>query len=177
MPLSKEEEKKFQEIKHYIRKEDTKISDENKRFGAKLNDESFKEIDIDDYFKNDYTIGKKIADEVARVGGSWAFVISFVIVLTVWMGVNVSTFFGIHFDPYPFILLNLALSCVSALQAPIIMMSQNRQAEQDAIARDNDFKTNKKASAEIELVHSKLDHQDRKMNAIIKLIELNLHIK
>lgn len=177
MALSKEEQEKFQAIKHFIKKQDTKISDENKRFGAKLNDERFKEVDLDEYFKNDYTFGKKLADKVAKVGGSWGFVISFGVILAVWMLVNVLHICGVNFDPYPFILLNLFLSCVSAIQAPIIMMSQNRQAEQDAIARDNDAKTNKKTEAEIELVHSKLDHQDKKLNAIVKILELIVNKK
>src|SRR5437870_3692690 len=94
------------------------------------------------------TFGQRIADKVASFGGSWPFIIIFGAVMTVWMSVNIVQL--AHFDPYPFILLNLALSTVAALQAPIIMMSQNRQASKDKLLAENDYQVNLKAEMEIE---------------------------
>jgi uncharacterized membrane protein len=96
------------------------------------------------------TFGQKIADRVAAFGGSWPFIIIFASIMTVWMSVNVITLANLnHFDPYPFILLNLALSTVAALQAPIIMMSQNRQSTKDKLLAENDYQVNLKAEMEI----------------------------
>jgi uncharacterized membrane protein len=94
------------------------------------------------------TFGQRIADKVAKFGGSWPFIIIFGAVMTVWMGVNIARV--AHFDPYPFILLNLALSTVAAIQAPIIMMSQNRQSSKDKLLAENDYQVNLKAEMEIE---------------------------
>lgn len=172
MPLSKEEQEKINAIKHNIKKQNTKLVDEEKRFGNLIKSERFQEVDVEKYALEHYTFGNRLADKVAKVGGSWGFVISFVVVLVVWMTINVAQLFGLHFDPYPFILLNLFLSCISAVQAPIIMMSQNRQADQDKLDRDNDAKTNKKAELELKLLHSKLDHQGIIQQDTVKLLEL-----
>jgi uncharacterized membrane protein len=94
------------------------------------------------------TFGQRIADRVAAFGGSWPFIILFGSLMTVWMGTNIARL--AHFDPYPFILLNLALSTVAALQAPIIMMSQNRQSSKDKLLAENDYQVNLKAEMEIE---------------------------
>jgi len=94
------------------------------------------------------TFGQRIADRVARFGGSWPFIGLFSLVMFVWMGINIIRV--ANFDPYPFILLNLALSTIAAIQAPIIMMSQNRQATKDKLLAENDYKVNLKAEIEIE---------------------------
>jgi len=101
--------------------------------------------------------GQKISDKVAKFGGSWAFIISFFAILIVWIIYNVTAPKGDNFDPYPFILMNLILSCIAALQAPIIMMSQNRQEEKDRKRSENDYLINLKAELEIRLLHQKLD--------------------
>ncbi len=103
------------------------------------------------------TKGQKISDKVARFGGSWAFIISFFVILIVWIVFNCVVPKGANFDPYPFILLNLILSCTAALQAPIIMMSQNRQEEKDRIRGENDYLINLKAELEIRALHQKID--------------------
>ncbi|MBO8441291.1 MAG: DUF1003 domain-containing protein [Firmicutes bacterium] len=103
------------------------------------------------------TKGQKVADIIAKFGGSWGFIISFCIFLFIWMTINTLHIFGIHFDPYPFILLNLFLSCLAAIQAPIIMMSQNRQAERDRFDAENDYKTNMKSEMEIRNLHKKIN--------------------
>lgn len=103
-------------------------------------------------------LGQKVADKVADFGGSWTFIISFVVFISVWIGSNVFIFMNKGFDPYPFILLNLILSCVAALQAPVIMMSQNRQEEKDRNRAKKDFMINLKSELEIRLIHDKIDH-------------------
>lgn len=103
------------------------------------------------------TRGQSISDKVARFGGSWLFIISFFIVLTIWIIYNVTAPKLDAFDPYPFILMNLILSCIAALQAPIIMMSQNRQEEKDRKRSENDYLINLKAELEIRSLNQKLD--------------------
>lgn len=103
------------------------------------------------------TKGQKISDKVARFGGSWVFIIWFLIVLTFWIIYNSAASGKAAFDPYPFILMNLILSCIAALQAPIIMMSQNRQEEKDRMRGENDYLINLKAEMEIRKLHLKMD--------------------
>ncbi|WP_333809680.1 DUF1003 domain-containing protein [Flavobacterium sp.] len=116
------------------------------------------------------TFGQKVADSVAAFGGSWTFIITFFIFITLWIGSNVFIFTHSEFDPYPFILLNLILSCIAALQAPIIMMSQNRQEEKDRERSKKDFMINLKSELEIRMLHEKLDHLI--MNQQQELIEI-----
>ena len=104
------------------------------------------------------SLGQKVADKVADFGGSWTFIISFVIFISIWIVSNVYIFLNKGFDPYPFILLNLILSCVAALQAPVIMMSQNRQEEKDRNRAKKDYMINLKSELEIRLIHDKIDH-------------------
>ncbi|GLK73798.1 DUF1003 domain-containing protein [Ancylobacter dichloromethanicus] len=103
------------------------------------------------------SFGQRAADVIAAFGGSWTFIISFVVFINLWMAVNVAGLMG-AFDPYPFILLNLVLSCVAALQAPVIMMSQKRQEEKDRQRSENDYRVNLKAELEIRHLHEKIDH-------------------
>lgn len=105
------------------------------------------------------TFGQRVADRVAEFGGSWTFILSFFGVLVLWIGINTIALLGAHFDPYPFILLNLVLSCLAALQAPVIMMSQNRQEEKDRQRAANDYLVNLKAECEIRNLHDKMDFQ------------------
>ncbi|MBB4803260.1 putative membrane protein [Flavobacterium nitrogenifigens] len=103
-------------------------------------------------------LGQRVADKVADFGGSWTFIISFVVFITIWISSNVYIFLNKGFDPYPFILLNLILSCVAALQAPVIMMSQNRQEEKDRNRAKKDYMINLKSELEIRMIHDKIDH-------------------
>lgn len=105
------------------------------------------------------SFGERVADKVASFGGSWTFILSFLAVLIIWMGINVVGVFAQPFDPYPFILLNLVLSCLAALQAPVIMMSQKRQEEKDRLRAENDYMINLRAELEIRQLHEKIDHQ------------------
>lgn len=133
---------------------DNEMSDQLKKEMAR---DTYVITNINDTVYSKRTTGQRLADNVAKFGGSWGFIITFTIILVVWMTINVIHLFGVHFDPYPFILLNLFLSCVAAIQAPIIMMSQNRQAERDRVDSENDYKTNMKSEMEIRILHQKLD--------------------
>ena len=108
--------------------------------------------------QSELTLGQRIADHVAEFGGSWTFILSFFGFLTIWIIANVFFLRSRTFDPYPFILLNLILSCIAALQAPVIMMSQNRQEQKDRERSKKDFMINMKAELEIRILHEKLDH-------------------
>ena len=103
------------------------------------------------------TRGQRISDKVARFGGSWAFIILFGVVLFVWVLFNTMAAQSDVFDPYPFILMNLILSCIAALQAPVIMMSQNRKEEKDRQRAENDYLVNLKAELEVRNLHRKID--------------------
>ena len=118
-----------------------------------------------------YTLGQKAADTIAKFAGSWAFIFSFTAVLILWMIVNVLLAAN-AFDPYPFILLNLVLSCVAAIQAPLIMMSQNRQEEKDRRRAENDYKVNLKTEIMIEDLYDKVNIILAKQNAIEKYLNL-----
>ena len=104
------------------------------------------------------TFGQKLADKVAAFGGSWTFIITFFSFILVWISINIWFLTSKPFDPFPFILLNLILSCLAAIQAPIIMMSQNRQEQKDRIRGEHDYKINLKAELEIKLLGEKIDH-------------------
>ena len=123
------------------------------------------------------TLGQRVADKVASFGGSWTFIISFVFFLILWICVNAFILLHRAYDPYPFILLNLILSCIAALQAPVIMMSQNRQEEIDRKRAKNDYMINLKSELEIRMLHEKIDHlilhQEQSLLEIQKAIEKN----
>ncbi|MCZ2223165.1 MAG: DUF1003 domain-containing protein [Chitinophagales bacterium] len=104
------------------------------------------------------TYSQRLADKIATFGGSWTFILSFLGLLILWIGLNVWVLAQKAFDPYPFILLNLILSCIAAIQAPIIMMSQNRVEQKDRIRAEHDYKINLKAELEIKLLNEKIDH-------------------
>ena len=113
---------------------------------------------IQDEIESTLTLGQKIADRVAAFGGSWTFIITFFSFIIIWMSINIWFIAAKPFDPYPFILLNLILSCLAAIQAPIIMMSQNRQEQKDRQRGEHDYKINLKAELEIKLLSEKIDH-------------------
>ena len=116
------------------------------------------------------SFGQKAADKLAEFAGSWGFVISFMIILIIWITANMRLL-SMPFDPYPFILLNLVLSCVSALQAPLIMMSQNRQEQKDRERNEMEYKINLKSEIIVEDMHYKLDAIISNQRTIIKLID------
>jgi uncharacterized membrane protein len=111
------------------------------------------------------TLGERVADQVASFGGSWTFISIFAAIMLVWVVLNTAAFFARHFDPYPYILLNLFLSMIAAIQAPVIMMSQNRQAAKDRLQADQDYQVNLKAELEVAHLHRKLDHLYERLEA------------
>ena len=114
--------------------------------------------DLEEELTKDITPGQRVADKIASFGGSWTFIGFFFLFLLLWMSVNIFLLLKKQFDPYPFILLNLILSCLAAIQAPVIMMSQNRKEEKDRKRSQNDYKVNLKAELEIKLLNEKIDH-------------------
>lgn len=113
---------------------------------------------IEPELEENLTTAQRLADHLAEFGGSWTFIFFFFFFILVWMSVNIIALNKHAWDPYPFILLNLILSCIAAIQAPIIMMSQNRQEQKDRLRSEHDFKINLKAELEIKLLHEKIDH-------------------
>ena len=140
-------------------KSDTKRNRKiNRKLTRALKNDDYAITDVNQALKQRLTFGQKVSDAVAHFGGSWGFIFVFVGFLLAWMIINGMALFGIHFDPYPYILLNLALSCISAIQAPIIMMSQNRSADHDRLSAENDYHVNLKSEHELRILHAKLDH-------------------
>ena len=135
---------------------------------AKLKNESIRDMmskkqkerifNVQEELDSQITFGQRLADQVAHFGGTWTFIISFMIFMALWMIFNVMNPFGLAFDKYPFILLNLSLSTLAAIQAPLIMMSQNRASEYDRLQAKNDYDVNKISEEGIRLLHTKLDH-------------------
>ena len=119
-----------------------------------------------------YTLGQRAADAIAKFAGSWAFIFSFTGVLLLWMVVN-TILAADAFDPFPFILLNLVLSCVAAIQAPLIMMSQNRQEEKDRRRAENDYKVNLKTEIMIEDIHGKMNRILARQAILMKLMKID----
>ncbi|MCL5987130.1 MAG: DUF1003 domain-containing protein [Actinobacteria bacterium] len=117
--------------------------------------------------KERLTFGERAADGFAKFAGSWVFIFGFIIVFLLWIAINSILLVIKPFDPYPFILLNLVLSCLAAIQAPVIMMSQNREAKRDRIRADHDYEINLKAEKEIEELHRKIDQ------LIVEIIRLS----
>ncbi|MHA8111393.1 DUF1003 domain-containing protein [Lactobacillaceae bacterium Melli_B4] len=144
-------------VNQLIRDDEHRNQKIDRKLTRTLRDDDYKIKDINDALNSSETFGQRVADQVARFGGSWGFILAFVIFLLTWMAINVFHILGAHFDPYPFILLNLALSCISAIQAPIIMMSQNRSTHRDRLDADNDYHVNLKSESELRILHAKLD--------------------
>lgn len=154
------------ELNHYRRLYLTSLILQEKGELAKMDKDVLEAIknnsilteNIQDEIESDLTLGQKLADRVAAFGGSWTFIFTFFVFMVVWMIINIWLLASKAFDPFPFILLNLILSCIAAIQAPIIMMSQNRQEQKDRMRGEHDYKINLKAELEIKLLSEKIDH-------------------
>ena len=114
--------------------------------------------DIESDYAEQWNLGERLADRIATFGGSWTFLICFSIFIAIWIAVNSLVLYWRPVDPFPYILLNLLLSCLAAIQAPVIMMSQNRQETKDRLRARNDYQVNLKAELEIRQLHEKIDH-------------------
>ncbi len=128
-------------------------------------------------FEQELTFGEHLSDRIASFGGSWTFIMMFGVVLLVWIIINTIVLATRAFDPYPFILMNLILSCLAALQAPVIMMSQNRTEARDRARAENDYKVNLKAELEIRHLHEKIDHLLRKQyNRLFEIQQIQIEL-
>lgn len=173
--LTKEDYISLDELNQYRRLYLTRLVEQEKGELAKIDhdvmeairDNSILSENIQYTMDSELTFGQRLADSITSFGGSWVFIISFFAFLFFWILLNVVFLVNQAFDPYPFILLNLILSCVAAIQAPIIMMSQNRQEQKDRQRAEHDYKINLKAELEIKLLGEKIDHllveQNRKL--------------
>ena len=133
--------------------------------------------DISKQFERKLTFGERLSDHIAEFGGSWKFLITFGAVLLIWIAINGVILVTHAFDPYPFILLNLILSCLAAVQAPIIMMSQNRAEARDRLRAENDYKVNLKAELEIRHLHEKIDHLLRRQyNRLFEIQQIQIEL-
>jgi len=143
----------------------------------KLTDYEIVSVDIDKQFEGELTFGERVSDKIAEFGGSWKFIFIFISVLVVWIGINSYILLSRPFDPYPFILLNLILSCIAAIQAPVIMMSQNRQEARDRKRAEADYKINLKSEIELRQLHQKVDHLlTQQWERMVEIQELQLEV-
>jgi uncharacterized membrane protein len=176
--FSKEHYISIDELNHFRRLYITSLTSTLPGEGDELQKEVYAAIQnnslvsqsMEDELQEELTIGQQLADRIAQFGGSWVFIISFFLFIACWIITNLWILAGNAYDPYPFILLNLILSCLAAIQAPIIMMSQNRQEQKDRLRAEHDYKINLKAELEIKLLHEKMDqlivNQNKKLMEI-----------
>lgn len=134
-------------------------------------------VNVNNDFQSQFTFGEKLSDKIASFGGSWKFIILFGSTLVVWITINSYVLLSRPYDPYPFILLNLILSCLAAIQAPIIMMSQNRQELRDRKRGEEDYKINLKSELELRQLHQKVDHLlIQQWERMVEIQELQLEL-
>jgi uncharacterized membrane protein len=164
-------------VEQLLERERGEISELERQVVESLAREETVARDVETAWQGNRTFGERVSDFVADFGGSWKFIISFFAVLLLWIGFNVWVVTQAVFDPYPFILLNLVLSCLAAIQAPIIMMSQKRQEAKDRLRSENDYRVNLKAELEIRHLHEKLDHLiNRQWERLAEIQQIQLEI-
>jgi uncharacterized membrane protein len=164
-------------VKEVLEDEIGELSALDQEVVASLERHEILSADISSQFERKLTFGERLSDQIAEFGGSWKFLISFGAVLVIWIAINGVILVTRAFDPYPFILLNLILSCLAAVQAPIIMMSQNRAEARDRLRADNDYKVNLKAELEIRHLHEKLDHLLRRQyNRLFEIQQIQIEL-
>jgi len=145
-------------VKNILQQEKGELSVPEKQVVESLEERELLSRNVNTEFDKGLKYGERMADRLSDIAGSWKFIIGFAFVLVIWIILNTVILLSHSFDPYPFILLNLVLSCLAAIQAPIILMSQNRQEAKDRLQAENDYKTNLKAELEIRHLHNKIDH-------------------
>ena len=154
------------EIVKMLLKKDINITDEEDLINMLINEPI--SVDTDKESDLNRSFGDYLADKITEIAGSWPFIIGLIIFLLLWIILNI--FILTNADPYPFILLNLLLSCIAALQAPIIMMSQNREAKKDRLRSSNDYKTDLKSELMLEDLHNKMSQIIKNQNKIINIL-------
>lgn len=145
-------------VEETLKQEKGELSAIERQVVKSLKEQELVAQNINSTFERQLTLGERTADQVASFGGSWKFIFTFGCILVVWIFINGVLFAGKAFDPFPFILLNLILSCLAAIQAPFIMMSQNRQEAKDRLRSEYDYRVNLKAELEIRHLNEKIDH-------------------
>ena len=154
------------EILKMLLKKDINVTDEEDLINMLINEPI--SVDTDKESDLNRSFGDYLADKITEIAGSWPFIIGLIIFLLLWIILNI--FILTNADPYPFILLNLLLSCIAALQAPIIMMSQNREAKKDRLRSSNDYKTDLKSELMLEDLHNKMSQIIKNQNKIINIL-------
>ncbi len=157
-------------VRREMEKERGELSVLEKDVVQSIHDNELVADDLNEQFDKQLTVGERVSDKVASFGGSWKFIILFFCVMAVWIVANSVYFLWHPWDPYPFILFNLILSMLAAIQAPIIMMSQNRQEDRDRLRAENDYKVNLKAEIEIRVLSEKMDQLLH--NQWVRLLEI-----
>ena len=157
-------------VKNVLETEKGELSNLENQVMKSLEEHEILSKNINEEFDQKLTVGERLADKMATGAGSWKFIIGFTIILIIWIAINSIILIQKPFDPYPFILLNLVLSCIAAIQAPIILMSQNREEAKDRLRSEHDYRVNLKAELEIRHLHEKIDHL--LMNQWQRLLEI-----
>jgi uncharacterized membrane protein len=164
-------------IKEVLEEEIGELSALDQEVVESLHQHEILSSDIERQFEKKLTFGERLSDRIAEFGGSWKFLIMFGAVLFGWIILNAVFLLDRGFDPYPFILLNLILSCLAAVQAPVIMMSQNRAEARDRLRGENDYKINLKAELEIRHLHEKIDHLlSRQYNRLFEIQQIQIEL-
>ena len=145
-------------VKNILESEKGEISNVEEQVLKSLKEHELLSKNVNTEFDQQLSVGERLADRLTKYAGSWSFIIIFGAIVIVWIAINSYVLLSRPFDPYPFILLNLVLSCVAAMQAPIILMSQNREGAKDRLRAEYDYRVNLKAELEIRHLHEKLDH-------------------
>jgi len=168
---------RYDYVRSLIETERGELSDLEKAVVESLASHEILSMHVDQEYDSTLTFGQRLSDKIASFGGSWRFIIIFFLILVFWIAVNSLIWAFRPFDPYPFILLNLILSCLAAIQAPIIMMSQNRQEAKDRLRASHDYQINLKAELEIRQLHQKLDHLlSRQWERLVEIQEVQIEL-
>jgi len=168
---------RYDYVRSLVEAERGELSDLEKAVVESLASHEILSMHVDHEYESKLAFGQRLSDKIASFGGSWRFIIIFSGILALWISVNSFLLAFKPFDPYPFILLNLILSCLAAIQAPIIMMSQNRQEAKDRLRASHDYQINLKAELEIRQLHQKLDHLlSRQWERLVEIQEVQLEL-
>jgi len=168
---------RYEYVRSLVEAERGELSDLDKEVLESISRNEILSTHVDQAFEAQLTFGQRLSDRLAQFGGSWTFIICFWCILMAWIAVNSIALTTKPFDPYPYILLNLILSCLAAIQAPIIMMSQNRQEAKDRARATHDYQVNLKAELEIRQLHQKLDHLlSHQWERLVEIQEVQLEL-
>jgi uncharacterized membrane protein len=160
-----------------LKAEHGELTEMDRRVAESIANQDTLAENVEEEYEDHRTLGERLSDHLASFGGSWAFLISFGLFMVLWMTINLLRGDPGAFDPYPFILLNLVLSCLAAIQAPIIMMSQKRQEAKDRLHSENDYRVNLKAELEIRHLHEKMDYLlQRQWQRLTEIQQLQLEL-